>query len=201
MVMVVCVGVMQMGRQVEAGAVLCSYCQIAIQAIEGAYDWKNVSASEVENMLLPLCKNLSTFAKRAKCKGAINIGVPRILADLASNENPLALCGTLTLCDIKQSGNCVKCQAAVKGAEIELKKSNATDEEVIETFLPYCTKIFNQTEAELCKVGLQAAGPELIDSLRNGVNPLNFCGEFYICDISHPNPPPFGKDYFEDYEN
>ena len=183
--------VMWMSRSVEGGAVLCSYCQLAVGALEESVDWQNITVAEVEAKLLPICSKLSTLAKRIKCKGAVTVGVPVILGDLSSKENPLALCGTLTFCSAPQSANCIKCQAAVKGAEVELKHSNATDEEIVDTFLPYCDKIANATEAKLCRLGLQAEGPNMIDQLRDGANPINFCGQFYICDISHPNPPPF----------
>ena len=127
-------------------------------------DWSKINASYVESQLLPICNNLTTFAKRAKCKAKVTAGVPialKYLTDL--DENPLAVCGQLRFCNVTQSANCDKCRLAVKGAEIELKKSNATTQEVIDTFLPLCNKITDPDETKLCKLALESAGPEIID--------------------------------------
>lgn len=189
MVMIMSVMVIFWVESSEGGELLCSYCQVAVGEIEKELQASNnnITAAEVEHKLLPLCSNFS-FAKRAKCKATISAVVPVILSDLEGQENPLALCGSLTFCNVSQSALCHRCQVGLKAAEAKLRASNASDAQIVAQLLPLCQQLPNASDVSLCVAALRLVGPRVIDLLRSGVSPTNLCGDLHLCIVSHPPP-------------
>jgi hypothetical protein len=194
----------------SGGPVLCSYCQIAIGAVEKDLSDGHITEPQAIDKLKALCTSLPTPGEVFLCKAAVATKGPHYINELINGEPPLKFCGEIGFCNVtepppsstpvapptNETKACSACQTVVGIIEDDLKTTNVSVAAIVERLDALCEQHLAPSllEVRLCKSAVGIVVPRFVKQLQDGEEPLQVCKEILVCrPVGAPPLPPLSN--------